>query len=44
MAQQGTLEEDGEIKPKSNNQILLTVLVLPLSAHGQVPAIFANGH
>lgn len=27
MAQQGTLEEDGEIKPKSNNQILLTVLV-----------------
>lgn len=28
--------------PKSNSQILPTVLVLALSAHGQVPTLLAN--
>lgn len=42
MAQHGILAEAGEINPKLNNQILLTELVLPLSAHGQVSAILAS--
>lgn len=41
MAQHGVLGEAGEITPPTN-QLLLTVPVLPLLAHGQVPTVLAN--